>query len=394
MQSLDYVQRLVRLKGSMLTGKLTQYVTDLQQQDLYRQRRLSDTDSQVINFSSNDYLSLASDPRIKKAYRLGVERYPTGSGGSMLVCGYHSMHKALEHAFAQALGVDDCLLFPSGYAANLSVMGLLARFDTHLLIDKKVHASIYDGLQFSGGRYSRYLHNHLGDLKAKIADVPTNTMLMTEGLFSMSGQYAPLAEIAKLSAHHLQGLVVDEAHAFGVLGQQGLGAVAYHQLTQQDVPLRIIPLGKAYAAFGAVVAGQGAWIDALLQSARSYIYSTAISPACTYGLLETLDLIRGSDERRSQLSTLVNYFRGAIKRSSLTWADSSSPIQQLQIGCPRRSLLVAERLREQSIICIPMRQPTVTQQETGLRIILNYHHQPEDIDYLFKCLSSCDLSKI
>lgn len=370
----------------MLTDQLKQYSATLVHQGLHRQRCVHHIDDKSLHFSSNDYLSLAFDPRIKKAYQQGIDRYPLGSGGSMVVSGYHATHEALERAFAEALKVDDCLLFSSGYAANLSVIGLLAHFDVHLLIDKSVHASIYDGATLAGIRYSRYLHNHLADLAAKIKNTPANTMLMTEGLFSMSGQVAPLAEIARLTKKNLQGMLVDEAHAFGVLGEQGLGAVVSQQLTQKEVPLRVIPLGKAGAASGAIVAGQSAWIDALLQSARPYIYSTAISPAFAHGLLETLEVIRHADDRRAKLNQLVAYFREAIRQSPLKWCDSLSPIQQLQLGCPQRALYFAQGLREQSITCLPMRPPTVGKQETGLRVILNYRHQPEDIDYLFRCL--------
>jgi 8-amino-7-oxononanoate synthase len=371
----------------MLTEKLKQYSTSLMQQGLHRQRRVNNLSENTINFSSNDYLSLSSDPKIKKAYQLGYERYSTGSGGSMAVCGYHSTHKSLERAFAEALQVDDCIVFPSGYAANLSIMKLLGYFKTHALIDKAVHASIYDGLQYSNADYSRYKHNNLADLALKIKQVPNNSVIVTEGVFSMSGQKAPLAEIALLGKKNIQGLLVDEAHAFGVLGKEGLGAVIYHQLTQNEVPLRIIPLGKAFAASGAMVAGQADWIDALLQLARPHIYSTAISPATAYGLLETLNLVRSSDKRRTHLNNLVAYFRDCIKTSPHTWRDSLSPIQQLQLGCPHRAVLFAEKLREQAIICLPMRQPTVSKKETGLRVILNYHHQQEHIDHLFKCLN-------
>lgn len=365
-----------------LTQQLIQYSATLQNQGLHRQRYISNTKSGVINFSSNDYLSLTTDPRIKKAYQDGFERYPTGSGGSMVVCGYHKTHRALEKAFADALCVDDCILFPSGYAANLSVTGLLARFDTHVVIDKCAHASIYDGLKLSQARYSRYLHNDLNDLTLKITKTPINTVIMTESTFSMSGQCAPLREIAQLG----RDLLVDEAHAFGILGYQGLGGVVHHQLTQQEVPLRIIPLGKAYGASGAIVAGQQVWLDALLQLARPQIYSTAISPAIAHGLLETLEVLRGADEQRAKLLELVRYFRTAVKNSPLVWRDSDSPIQQLKLGCSHRALYFAEKLREKSIFCLPMRQPTVSQPETGLRVILNYHHEPEDIELLFKCL--------
>ena len=370
----------------MLLHKLEQYSKNRIHEGLYRQRRVCDVDEKLINFSSNDYLSLASDIGLKKAYQVGFERYPVGSGGSMMVCGYYSTHKALERAFAEALGVDDCILFPSGFTANLSIVGLLARFDAHLLIYKMIHASIYDGLQVAGAHYTRYLHNNLADLVLKMQEPSEHLVLMTEGIFSMSGQCAPLAEMAQLGRPYLDGLLVDEAHSFGVLGREGLGAVVQHRLTQKDVPLRLIPLGKAFAGFGAIVAGQQAWIDALLQLARPQIYSTAISPAYAYGLLETFEKIRAADERRIKLTELVHYFRGAVKHSPLKWRDSSSLIQQLQLGCPQRALYCAEKLREQSIVCLPMRQPTVSKQETGLRVILNYHHQPEHIDALFSCL--------
>lgn len=369
----------------MLIHSLKQHTFALKKQGLHRKRCVYFADEGVVNFSSNDYLSLTIDPYIKKAYQNGFKHHSTGSGGSMVACGYHATHKALEDAFSEALCVDDCLLFSSGYAANLSVIALLAQFDTHILIDKGIHASIYDGIRLSGPHYSRYLHQNLADMALKNEKLPTTTVIMTEGTFSMSGQSAPLRDMAKLGRQ----MLVDEAHSFGILGPQGLGAVMAHQLTQEEVPLRIIPFGKAFAASGAIVAGQADWIDALLQSARPHIYSTAISPAFTYGLMETLQVIRGADERREKLQDLVQYFRQAIAASPLQWAHSISPIQQLQLGGSHIALDYADKLRQQSILCSPMRQPTVSRQETGLRVILNYHHQRADIDRLFNCLHQC-----
>ena len=368
----------------IINEQIGEYISALRQQGLYRKRLLSP--SNLLHFSSNDYLSFGSDPRVKKAYQKGIEQASIGSGGSMVVCGYHSSHHALERAFADALNVDDCLIFPSGYAANISVIALLARFNTHLLIDKMVHASIYDGLRSSHSNYSRYVHNNLKDLATKLRSIPSNAVLLTEGIFSMSGEEAPLADMVALSKSHVQGLIVDEAHAFGVLGEQGLGAVSQHGLTQEDVPLRIIPLGKAFCSAGAIVAGKGEWIEALLQSARPFIYSTAMSPAVAYGLEQTLDLLRAADDRRDHLYKLIAYCRSAIKDSPWQWRDSNSAIQQLQLGCPERAVTLSDQLREKGIICLAMRQPTVSKSDTGLRVILNYDHQPEDIDYLFECL--------
>ncbi len=368
-----------------LTTKLQQYAVLREQQGLHRQRQIACFDKQMIHFSSNDYLSLASDERVRQAYQMGFAQHPVGSGGSMVVCGYHAAHRALEKDFAEALHVDDCLLFSSGYAANLSVVSLLAQMNASLLIDKAVHASVYDGLTLSGTKYQRYLHNDVVDLAKKLNAQHTNTVVMTESVFSMSGQRAPLIEIAQLT--HAAGidLLVDEAHAFGVFGPEGLGGVMESGLTQEDVPLRVIPFGKAVGASGAIVAGHGVWIDALLQM-RPAVYSTSISPAYAYGLLETLDIIRQADDRRAKLADLVRYFRGAIQQSPLRWRDSCSPIQQLQLGCPHKATTMAAKLLEHSIVCLPMRQPTVNKEETGLRVILNYHHEPEQIDLLFHCL--------
>lgn len=368
-----------------LLNRLRNSLHETQASGLYRKRFIDSGDSDYLNFSSNDYLSLSSDPRIKKAYQSGYACYPTGSGGSPLVSGYHPVHRELELAFADALGVDDCLFFVSGYAANLGIAALFARLDALAILDKASHASIYDGIAMAGVRYKRYRHCDLDDLQSKLVS-SDSAVVFTESVFSMSGQIAPLAELAKLSSQYGFELCVDEAHAFGVMGDEGLGLVKALNLMP---PLRVIPLGKAFAGSGAIVAGQKDWIDALVQSARSYIYSTAPSPAVAYGLLGTLDVVRSLDERRSKLTQLIAYFREAVKNSEMTWRDSTTAIQQLQIGCPHRAQLLAESLLKQSIMCLPMRQPTVKKHETGLRVILNYHHQPEDIDRLLKCIHSC-----
>lgn len=369
----------------MLIDSLKNYSLQRKQQGLYRKRTLLDTT--LLQFSSNDYLSLASDKRIKQAYQRGFMRYSAGSGGSMLVSGFHPAHKDLEQAFACALNVDVCLVFSSGYAANLSVLNLLASVSAHVLVDKAVHASIYDGLSLNGVSYTRFLHNDMANYTLKMQSCPAQTVVLTESVFSMSGQIASLAKMSELAKPYGFELLVDEAHAFGVFGREGLGVVVEQGLTQVEVPLRIIPLGKAFGAFGAVIAGQGVWMEALLQAARPYIYSTAISPAMAYGLLETLDIVRSADARRAKLMALVAYFRDKIKQSSCIWRDSKSPIQQMQLACPHKALSSAHFLREKGIICLPMRQPTVSLQETGLRVILNYHHTFEDIDRLFWCLS-------
>lgn len=370
-----------------LKNKLTAYTDRLEQQGLLRVRRVSDlAHSQQIHFDSNDYLALTTDKYLQQAYQEAYSRYPVGSGSSMLFSGYHPNHQALEQAFAEFLNVDQCLLFSSGYAANLAVTALLGAVQALCIIDKGVHASVYDGLALSKVDYHRFAHNSLGDLASKLTQVSKQAVVMTEGIFSMSGQRADLAAIYSLCALNQTELLVDEAHSFGVLGQQGRGAVHAHGLTQKEVPLRVIPLGKAFAAQGAMVAGQKDWIQALVQAGRSMIYSTGISPALSYGLLKTLEVVKQAEEQRNQLKKLIQSFKEQVAASPLSWMDSDTPIQQLQLGCPHLALSYAQELQKRGISCSASRRPTVTLQSTGLRIILTCRHTPEHIQQLFEHL--------
>ena len=313
-----------------ISQKLTDYLTTRKQQGLYRTRMISNPQEKYLDFSCNDYLSLVDDPRVRAAYRDGFERYPAGSGGAMVLCGYHPTHRLLEQNFAQALGVDDCLLFSSGYVANLSVVSLLGHFGLHVLMDKAIHASIYDGLGLANANYTRFLHNDLNDLQQKLVQCTGPVAVLTESTFSMSGLQPPLSEMAAVLKGTDASFIVDEAHGFGVMGPQGLGGVVAAGLHQDDVPIRVIPFGKAMGGSGAIVAGKAMWIDGLLQATRQPVYSTAISPAFAYGLSEVLAIVRDADDRRAHLQNLVSYFRQRMQASGLRWRDSLSPIQQLQ----------------------------------------------------------------
>lgn len=370
-----------------LFAKIQSYTQDLNQRGLLRTRTVSNPlDSDSLHFDSNDYLSLLGDKRIQKAYQEGYVYYPSGSGASMLLSGYHPNHKAVERAFAEFLAVDECVLFSSGYAANCAVASLLGAVKAHAVIDKGVHASLYDGLSLSQTQYSRFHHNNLEHLAQKLKIDPNNSVVITEGIFSMTGQMAPLFALNQLCNVAKVPLLVDEAHSFGVMGEKGAGAVAASTLTQDQVPLRIIPLGKAFASQGAIVAGQCDWIQALLQAGRSVIYSTAISPALSYGLLKTLDAVKMADDRRAKLKELISFFRDNILDSPLNWSDSSSAIQQLRLGCPYQTLHYAQELKNEGICCSAIRTPTVAAKDTGLRIVLNYNHTFNDINMLFNKL--------
>ncbi|CDZ78413.1 8-amino-7-oxononanoate synthase 2 [Legionella massiliensis] len=371
----------------MISSALSEHLSLLKKQGLHRERMLADSSDRGISFSSSDYLSLTQEKQVREAFQRGFSKYPSGSGGSMVICGYHKSHRALEQAFSEALSVDDALLFSSGYAANLGLVSLLAHFNSHIIIDKAAHASFYDGLHLNDSSYSRYLHNDLANLQTKLDERPVNPVVIAESVFSMSGQTTNLSALSELCWRYEADCLVDEAHAFGVFGPQGLGAVMQHGLGQEQIPLRVFPLGKAFAFQGAIVAGRGEWIDALLQFARSHRYSTAVSPALAYGMTEVLTFIRSADERRQKLFHLIDYFQKLRESSSLTWRASKTPIQQLQLGCPHKALSYASFLREKGIFCQAMREPTVSRKDTGLRVILNYQHEPEDLDKLFYFLN-------
>lgn len=372
-----------------LNDKVREYTAQLNQKGLLRSRQVTEpANSGLIHFDSNDYLSLTDDKNIAKAYQHGYTCYPSGSGASMLLSGYHPNHLAVEQAFAALLDVDECILFSSGYAANLAVTALLGSLKAHCIIDKSVHASIYDGLTLSQVGYTRYQHNNLDDLSLKLNSVPPHSALITEGIFSMSGQIAPLSAISSICIRNNIELIVDEAHSFGVLGKQGIGAVDYHGLSQKNVPLRIIPLGKSFASQGAIIGGKKEWINALLQAGRSIIYSTAISPALSYGLLKTLDIVTAAEDRRNHLRQLIDLFKEYIQSSPLKWSQSDTPIQQLHLGCPHLALNYAQELKKQGISCSAIRSPTVNIKSTGLRVLLNYRHDETQIKQFFNILHS------
>lgn len=351
----------------------------LVEQGLYRIKKVCNN-SLVSNFSRNDYLSMAADKRVRAAYVQGFNRYPAGSSGSVVLSGYHRVHQQLESDFAQLLNVDAALLFNSGYSANLSVINLLAQFKVPLWIDKAIHASIYDGLKQTGALYQRYLHDNLADLAAKMGT--TEQVVLTEALFSMSGQQPNLAKLSRLCEPSRSICVVDEAHSFGVVGPQGLGAVAQYQLSQHQVPLRMISFGKALCAQGAVVVGDKLWIDALFQAARALRYSTSLSPALTWGVGQSLALLVQADDKRQMLVDNINYFNHITSHSPLIWQNSQSPIQQLQLGCPHLALNLAQHLLTHGIFCLAIQPPTVPRKASGLRISLNANHTQREINSL------------
>lgn len=342
--------------------KLMLSVTNTQ---MHRRRRGSP--ASTCNFSSNDYLGLSQDLRVQQAFQESFAALPTGSGGSVVISGYHRQHQQLETAFCEALNVEDAVILSSGYVANLGLMMMAANAKINVFLDKAAHASFYDGLKLSDAVYQRFPHQTIPQAQ--------DGLIVTESVFSMSGYLTPLEKLT-------MPMFVDEAHAFGLYGKEGLGRVQQLGLTEKEVPLRVIPLGKAFAAQGAIVAGRADWIDAYIQSARGYIYSTSISPALAAAYAKVLEILRAAEEERAQLFENIRYFRQLISSSRLAWTDSVTPIQQLKLGNITQALTLSEGLLAEGIFCQAIRPPTVPLRDTGLRVVLNARHTKAEMQRL------------
>ncbi|MDP3560299.1 MAG: pyridoxal phosphate-dependent aminotransferase family protein [Legionellaceae bacterium] len=350
---------------------------------LRRQRRMMPAGS--ISFCSNDYLAATQEKCLQEAYQEGYAKYSFGSQGSALVAGYHDIHHQVEQAFCEALGTEDAVLFTSGFNANLAVCNVLAKGNRKIYLDKQLHASWYDGLAAVELGYQRCRHQDITQLEDFLRAAPVPSVFLTESVFSMTGQCASLSTLATLQTQFDLRLLVDEAHAFGLYGNRGMGLVLAEGLNTQQVPLRTIPLGKAFGAQGAVVAGNAEWIDALVQFGRAYCYSTAMSPAQAYGILQTLAWVQTADQARQTLFDNISYFKHLIQADT-RWLHSDTPIQFLRVGDPLRALEVSDALIEKGFFCLAMRPPTVAKIHSGLRVVITATHTKTQLQAFYHAI--------
>lgn len=370
-------------------------LTERRQQQRYRQRLEQQAPAgreavihgqRLINFCGNDYLGLANHPRLVSAFKKAADEFGVGSGASHLVCGHSHYHHALEAQLAVFCGRPRALLFSTGYMANLGVIQALVGKGDAVFEDRLNHASLIDGGLASGARFRRYQHADAVSLASQLADSDAHRKLVvTDGVFSMDGDVAPLVALADVCEQHQAWLMVDDAHGFGVLGEQGGGCVA-EQGMQSRVPVLVGTLGKAFGTFGAFVAGSDELIETLIQFARPYIYTTALPPAVAAATLASLALLQEESWRREKLQSLIARFRqGAVQRG-FRLMDSATPIQPLLIGEDGEALAMSQRLRERGFLISAIRPPTVPEGTARLRITLSAAHEPEDIDRLIEAL--------
>ena len=348
---------------------------------------------EVLSFCSNDYLGLAAHECVVKALRDGAEKYGVGSGASALVNGYTSAHRALEERLAEFTGRERALLFSSGYMANLGVVRALTAGDqsseTSVFGDRLNHASLTDAALLSRARFKRYAHLDVRALERLLkAERRRRRLVVTDAVFSMDGDVAPLARLAKICTGHEACLCVDDAHGFGVLGARGAGTLEHQGLSQPTVPVLIAAFGKACGTAGAFVAGSEELIEWLIQEARTYIYTTAMPPAIACATLASLRLIEDEGWRREKLRDNVVLFRRSAQLAGLNCTRSDTAIQPLVVGAATDALAVSEALFEQGLQVVAIRPPTVPQGSARLRITLSAAHEAADIERLVGALAA------
>jgi 8-amino-7-oxononanoate synthase len=344
---------------------------------------------ELINFGANDYLGLANDERLQAAASAALEREGWGAGASPLITGRSALHAALERRLAEFEGAEAALVFPSGFAANVGTIAALVDRGDCVFADQKNHASLIDGCRLSRALVHVYRHGDTEDLTDLLRSHKgaRRRLIVTDSLFSMDGNLAPLREIAELANRYDCMLLVDEAHATGVFGKRGRG-VCEHLGIEEHVHIRVGTLSKALGCAGGFIAGSRRLIAWLVNRARPYIFSTAHPAANAAAALAALDIVEGEPHRRTSLLEHAASLRATLREQGWNIGRSDSQIIPIIIGDATRTMHVAMRLREQGLFVPGIRPPSVPSGESLLRISLSYRHTPAMIDRLSSALAT------
>jgi len=352
-------------------------------------RTLTIDGQSLLNFCSNDYLALANHPAVKKASIDAVEAYGAGSGASHLVCGHQELHHQLEQDIAAMLGSEQAIVFSTGYMANLAIPQTFLGRNNLLLEDKLNHASLLDAGSISAVKMKRYPHTDAASVEKTLAESDASRkMVLTDGTFSMDGDLAPVKQLAQSCREHEAMLVVDDAHGFGVLGERGAGLLEREQILVSGNILMVGTLSKAAGSFGAFVAGDAVYIQSLIQFARTYIYTTALPPAVAAASIAAVKLIQSEPDRRERLRLLIDRFRDEATQAKLPLMPSETAIQPILMGSEASALAADALLRENGILAIAIRPPTVPVGSARIRLTFRADHTDKDMDQLLTVLSS------
>jgi len=360
---------------------ITQALRQQQTDSLLRSRAVSHG---AINFSANDYLGLATHPELIAAWQRGAAEYGVGSGGSFLVTGYTHAHAALEEKLAEITGYESSLLFNSGYSANQALIKALLDKNDLLVQDKLNHASLIEAGVYSPATMKRFKHNdseHLAQILTQNRHQHTNSLVVTEGVFSMDGDTPDLHAISQQCKAHDSWLLVDDAHGFGVL-PKGRNSLTQHDLLARDVDLYMATFGKAAGVSGAFVAASKDVIEYLVNFSKPYIYSTAMPAAMAVCIDKALTIMATETWRVAHLSHLITYFKQQCFLRNILLMPSDTAIQPLIIGDANRAMKISQYLAGKGLLVKAIRPPTVPQGSSRLRITLSANHSIEDIDLL------------
>jgi glycine C-acetyltransferase len=380
----------------MKTSYLQKDLQELERGGIYRTlktvdspqgREISLDGKRVLNFSSNDYLGLANDARIKKAVLEAVDEYGFGSGASRLICGNMAVHEKLEAELAQFKDTESALVFSSGYMANTGIISALMDRSSVVLSDRLNHASIVDGIILSRAQLVRYPHADVEALQGLLKDLPAGQrkLIVTDSVFSMDGDKAPLKEIVDLALRYETMVMVDEAHAFGVLGRKGSGLVEELGLGAQ-VDIQMGTLSKAAGCFGAYACGTKILREYLINKSRSFIYTTAMPPALAQAARVALRIIIDGSQLRRSLQENADHLRAQLQAMGFDTMNSSTAIIPVLVKDPLAAVAMSKRLLEQGIFVQAIRPPTVPMGTARLRLTVMATHTKEDLDQLLNAL--------
>ena len=342
----------------------------------------------LTEFSSNDYLGLAQQFEVTNALQDAAAREGAGAGASHLVSGHHAAHEGLERDIADWLGYPRALLFGSGFLANLAVQQALLEDGDVCVQDRLNHASLLDATRLAGAKLRRYPHlDPEGALRQLKLQPEGAAMLVTDGVFSMDGDAAPLRSLSLVARMQQAMFFVDDAHGVGVRGPEGRGSVAEARMGVADVPLQLVTLGKALGGYGAVVVGEDTLIQHLAETARPYIYTTAMPPALAAATRIAVKHARRDQWRRDKLQSLVDRFRSGAQRAGLQLMASDSPIQPVLCGSDTTALALSAALDSAGYLVPAIRPPTVPDGKARLRVTLSALHSLQDVDGLVTTLA-------
>jgi 8-amino-7-oxononanoate synthase len=342
------------------------------------------------SFCSNDYLGLAAHPDLKKAFIDAVNAEGVGSGAAHLLSGHSQYHQQLEEALIEYTGQQRVLLFSSGYQANLGVIdGLLSRGD-NVIQDKLNHASLLDGGRLSAASQTRYLHADMSALARRLQQTGDDghRLVVSDGVFSMDGDLAPLPDLLALAKTHNAGVLIDDAHGLGVLGDKGKGCLEHWGIPSDDVPIVMGTFGKAFGTAGAFVAADEVVIETLIQQSRTFVYTTAQPAAIAAATLASLKLVETESWRRDHLQTLIQQFRVGASEIGLTLMASVTAIQPIVLGGVEQAVRVGQALENKGFLVGVIRPPTVPEGAARLRITLSAAHTEQDVQHLLDALEA------